>query len=202
MNKKLPSRIQCLACPKTHFSKKGKATKYLGRCSTFINLPMPKKLEIIKQFHVCTICLQPVESCRQEEEGSQTCRLQGLFNLQCRSCNDYTHHTLLCSEDYQTYQTDHEVNFSQHSSFSCPSSPTSHWANSTENGSDDYADLGSCNTNQLHNQVQSQGQDNYLPDQQENNIHFFNVYQVGTTEKINKSEDDIVISNEKIRFLI
>merc|ERR1712215_249406 len=59
-----------------------------------------------------------------------------------------------------------------HSSFSCPSSPTSHWANSTENRSDDYADLGSCNTNQLHNQVQSQGQDNYLPNQQANNIHF------------------------------
>ena len=75
-----------------------------------------------------------------------------------------------------------------------------------------------CNMRQVPNQQQmnlgqSQGQHNYLPDQQANNIHFLtpadpdklrndfnipteailNVYQVGTTVKINKSEDDIVI---------
>ena len=61
----------------------------------------------------------------------------------------------------------HKTHFSQHSSLSCPSSPTSYWANSTENENDDHA-----NTDPLYNEVQCQVQG------QKNNIHFF---QLGTT---------------------
>ena len=86
----------------------------------------PRKQEIVKKFNVCTICLSPVASCRQLDSLSQTCRLQDLFNLQCRTCGELSHHTLLCQQD-TVYQSDdlsqtenwQDVNFSnpQHSSF-------------------------------------------------------------------------------------
>ena len=120
-----------------------------------------------------------MESCRQEEEGSQTCRLQGLFNLQCRSCNEYSHHTLLCSQAYQTDQTENEVNFlnSQHSSFSPPynSSITSQEPDPCQCPTFCANHQISENNQQVNQSVQSQGQlYNYqnLPDQQANNIHF------------------------------
>ena len=98
-------KIRCLACPNFHMSKQGKPTQYLGICDFFKNQSLSKQKEIIKTHKVCHICLSPKTSCRKEPDLS-ICNKQAYFNLKCRQCGELKHHTAMCPEKTNSYQTE------------------------------------------------------------------------------------------------
>ena len=89
-------KLRCFTCSNHHMTKNGTPSQYLASCLYFKDQNLHKQKELLKNFKMCAICLNPKSKCRKDpSDKSSPCQLQVKFNLKCK-CGDTTHHSLMC----------------------------------------------------------------------------------------------------------